>query len=91
MHAKDMRNPQQRADPRVDVAGLDVLEGLAAHARREEDALLGAVLPEPFDSDAVADAASAFEEPGIIIGQAGHSLDTRRQMISSQPGKPRLL
>lgn len=91
MHAKDVSNPQQRSDPGVDVAGLDVLEGLAGDAGGEEHALLGAVLPVPFDADAVTDGASAFEEPGVVVGQVRHSSDLRPQMIIGQPGKPRIL
>jgi len=91
VHTKDVSNPQQRSNPGVNVAGLDVLEGLAGDAGGEEHALLGAVLAVPFDADAVADGASAFEEPGIIVGQVGHSSDLRPLMIIGQPGKPRIL
>jgi hypothetical protein len=90
MNPQNVSNPQQRGDTGVDVAGLDVLERLAAHAGGEEHALLGAVLPEPFDADAVTDGASAVDQPGVVIGEVGHSSETRRQMIFSQPGNPRI-
>jgi hypothetical protein len=87
MHTQDMRDPQQHADAGVDVAGLDVLERFAADVRGEVDAFLGAVLAESFDADAVADCASAVDQPGIVIGEAGHPSDTRAMIIISQPTK----
>lgn len=75
MHTQDVSNPQQRRNTRVDTAGLHVLIRLPAHAGGEEHLLLGAVLADSFDADAVADGASAFEEPGIVVGQVGHPLD----------------
>jgi hypothetical protein len=90
MNPQDVSDPQQRGDAGVNIAGLDVLVGLAAYAGGEEDALLGAVLAVPFDADAVADGASAFDQPGVVIGQVGHPNDTLPLMIISQPGKPRI-
>lgn len=91
MHTQDVSDPQQRANARVDLAGLDVLEGLAAYPGGKEHALLGAVLAQPLDADAVADGASALLQPGVVVGEAGHLSDTRRLMILSQPGSPGIL
>ncbi len=75
MHTQHMSNPQQRRHTRIDTAGLHILIRLPAHAGGEEHGLLGAVLAEAFDADAVADGASAVEEPGVVIGQVWHLLD----------------
>jgi hypothetical protein len=91
MHPQDVSDPQQCGNPGVNMTGLDVLVGLAGDAGGEEHVLLGAVLAVPFDADAVADGASAVEEPGIVVGQVWHSSDLRPLMIIGQPGKPRIL
>lgn len=88
MHTQDTGDPQQGCDARVDQSGFDVLVGFSAHAGGKEDVFLGAVLAEAFDADAVADGASAVEKPRVVIGEVGHSSDTRRLMIISQPGIP---
>lgn len=91
MNTQDVGDPKQRGDTRVRMAGLDVLKRLAPYPGGEEHALLCPVLTEAFDADAVADGASAVEQPGVIIGQVGHPTDTRLIMILSQPGKPGIL
>lgn len=91
VHAEDVSDPQQRRNAGVDEPGFDVLVGLASHAGGEEDVFLGAVLAESFDADAVADGASALVQPGVVFGELGHSSDTRRPMIVSQPGIPGFL
>jgi hypothetical protein len=88
MHTQHAGDPQQRANPRVSVAGLEILEGFAAHLGGEEHALLGAVLAQSLDADAVADGAALLQEPGVVIGQGWHSLNMAPTMIISQPGKP---
>lgn len=76
MHTQDVSDPQQGRRTGVDRAGLDLLIRGAADPGGEEHALLGAVLAESFDADAVADRLSAFEEPGVlVVGQVGHLLD----------------
>lgn len=91
MDAQDASDPQQGRDARVYRAGFDILVGLAGHAGGEEHALLRPVLTEAFDADTVTDSASAFDQPGVVIGQVGHPSDTRPMMIISQPGKPGIL
>lgn len=91
MYAQHACDPQQRRDPRIQRAGLDVLIGGAADAGSQEDALLGAVLSDAFDADAVADGFAFCEEPGIVIGQVGHSLNAGVINIVSQPGKAGIL
>jgi len=76
MHTQDVSNPQQRRDARIDAAGLHVLIRLPAHPRGEEHMLLGAVLAEPFDADTVTDGLSALKEPGVVVRQSGHPLET---------------
>lgn len=90
MHTQHAGDPQQCADPGVSVAGLDVLEGLTPHLGGQEHGLLGAVLSEAFDADAVADGAALLQEPGVVIGQGGHSTNLVPTMIIRQPGKPGL-
>lgn len=91
VHAEYVSDPQQGGDACVDGADLNVLVGLAAHACGEEYVVLGSVLAEAFDADAVADGASAFVQPGVVVGKLGHSSDTRCPMIVSQPGIPGFL
>lgn len=91
MHTQHVSDPQQGRHAGVNVAGLNILVGLAADLGGEEHTLLGAVLVKSLDADAVADGASAFEEPGIVVGQVRHLLDTRCLMIFSQPGLPGIL
>lgn len=88
MHTQDKRDPQQRGNARVRVAGLNVLKRLAAHPGGEEHILLGAVLPDPLDANAVTDTPSAFGQPGIVIREVGHPSDIQALMIISQPGMP---
>lgn len=76
MYAKNVSDPEQGRHAGVHLAGLNVLIGLPAHGGGEEHGLLGSVLADSFDADAVADRLSAFEEPGVVVGQAGHPLDT---------------
>ena len=88
MHAEDPGDSMQGADARVGLACLDVLVGGARQAGREEDALLGHVLVETPDADAVADGAALLEQPAVVIGQAGHVTNALPKMIISQPGLP---
>lgn len=76
MHAQHLSDPQQGRHPGVHIAGLDVLIGLPSDLRGQEHGLLGAVLVEPLDADPVADGASAFQEPGVVVGELRHPLDT---------------
>lgn len=85
MHAKNASDPQQRSDARVAAAGLDLLIGGAREVRREVDGLLGHVLAEPPDANAVADGAALKEQPSVVIGQAGHSTNALTKIIISQP------
>lgn len=91
MHPENAGDPQQRANPGIGLAGLDVLIGGAADAGREEHALLGHVLVQAGDADAVADGATLAGEPFVVIGQGRHSINVVPTMIISQPGKPGLL
>ena len=91
MHAQHASDAQQRRDLGVRLAGLDLLVHGAAHPRGQEHGLLGAVLADPLDADAVADGLAFSEQPGVVIGQVGHSLHTGAIMITSQPGKPGFL
>lgn len=75
MHAQHVGDPQQRRRTGIHHAGLDALIRGAADTGGKEHRLLGAVLAEPLNADAVADGASAFEEPGVVVGQVGHPLD----------------
>lgn len=88
MHAERAGDPQQRRDSRIHCAGLDVLEGLAAYLGGEEHGLLGAVLAESCDADAVADGAAFLVEPVVVIGQVRHSTNAVPMTIMGQPGIP---
>lgn len=91
MYPQHARDPQQRPDARVQRAGLDTLIGGPTDPGRQEDALLGAVLAKSFNADAVADGFAFSEEPGVVVGQVGHSLHAGATMITSQPGIPGIL
>jgi hypothetical protein len=91
MYAQHPSNPQQRRNAGIRSAGFDVLVGRAADTGGQENALLGAVLAESFDADAVADGAAFLNEPGVVIGQAGHSTYALPKIIVSQPGKPGIM
>lgn len=91
MYPQHTRDPQQRRNARIDGTGLDTLIRGAADTGGEEHALLGAVLADAFDADAVADGPALLEEPVVVIGQRGHSLHAGSIMMVSQPGKPCLL
>lgn len=84
-HASDLR---QRRDPGIRGTGLDGLVAGACDAGREEHALLGAVLAESRDANAVTDGAALGEEPVVVIGQVRHSINALPMMIFSQPGLP---
>lgn len=88
MYPQYARDPQQRRNACIDGAGLDTLIRGAADAGGEEHALLGAVLADAFDADAVADGPALLEEPVVVIGQRGHSLHAGLILSASQPGKP---
>jgi hypothetical protein len=85
MDTQNASDPQQRRDARVSRASLDLLVRGAREVRCEEDGLLGHVLAEPPDADAVADGAALMEQPGVVIGQAGHSTNALTKIIISQP------
>ena len=91
MHAQDAGDTQECRDPGVGRAGLDGLVGGAGDVRGKEDTLLGAVVVEPGDADAVADGAALLEEPLVVVGQAGHAVNAGPIMILSQPGKPGII
>jgi hypothetical protein len=91
MYTKDASDPQQRADARIATAGFDLLVGGAGEVRREVDGLLGHVLAEPPDANAVADGAALTEQPGVVIGQAGHSTNALTKIIISQPCLPGII
>lgn len=91
MHAQDARDPQECADTGVGTAGLDLLVGGAGDAGFQEDALLGAVLAQPCDADAVADGAAFAGDPFVVVGQAGHASHALPKMIISQPGLPGII
>lgn len=85
MHTENVGDPQQRPDAGIPGAGLDLLIGGAREVSGEEDGLLRHVLAEPPDADAVADGAALMEQPGVVIGQAGHSTNALTKIIISQP------
>lgn len=85
MNTQDASDPQQRRDAGIPRASLDLLIGGAREVRGEEHRLLGHVLAEPPDADAVADGAALVEQPGVVIGQAGHSTNGLTKIIISQP------
>jgi hypothetical protein len=91
MYAQDAGDPHQRRDVRIRPAGFDVLVGGAAHLGGQEHALLGAVLVQAGDADAVADGAALLQEPVVVIGQVWHATTLGPIMIASQPGSPGLL
>ena len=88
MHAQDAGNPQQRRNPHIGGPVFDLLVGGAGEAGGEVDALLGHVLVDAPDADAVADGLALLEEPVVVVGQPGHPIDTRPLMILSLPGIP---
>lgn len=89
MHAQGARDPYEGADAGVGGTGLDLLVGGSGDAGREENALLGAVLAEAGDSDAVADGSQVAAEP-VVIGRVGHLTHRLTKIIASQPGIPGL-
>lgn len=91
MQAQHVRDAQQGADACVGRAGLDLLIGGAGDAGLEEDGLLGAVLPESADADAVADGAAFAGDPVVAVGQAGHASHALTKIIISQPGLPGII
>ncbi len=91
MHAQDARDPYQGADTGVRRAGLDGLIRGPGHPGGEENALLGAVLPEAGDADAVADGSVFVTEPLVVVGQVRHPTHALPKIIASQPGKPGLI
>lgn len=91
MHAQDVSNPQQAGDMGVGSAGLDLLVRGAGDVGGEEDALLGPVLAQSRDADAVTDGAALPGEPGVVIGQRWHARHRLTKIIISQPGQPGLL
>lgn len=90
MQAQGARNPYQGADAGVGGAGLDLLVGGSGDAGREENALLGAVLAEAGDADAVADGSQVAAEPVVSVGRMGHLTHRLLKIIPSQPGIPGL-
>ena len=91
MQAQYVSNLGQRGDAGIGYAGLDVLVGGAGDAGGEEHGLLGAVLPDAGDADAVADGPLLLLEPFVVVGQGWHSTHARLKIIISQPGEPGLL
>jgi len=90
MHTQNMSDLQQGGDAGVSRAGLDSLVRGPGDAGREEHGLLGAVLVEAFDANAVADGAALPQEPVVVIGQRRHSTNALTKIIISQPGSPGL-
>ena len=91
MYAQHAGDPQQRGHSRISPAGFHVLIHGPRDPGSQEYGLLGAVLADPCDADAVADGAALLEEPGVVIGQVWHATTLGPSMITSQPGKPGLL
>ena len=89
MHAQGARDPYQGSDASVGGTCLDLLIGGASDAGREENALLGAVLSEAGDSNAVTDGSEVAAEP-VVIGRVGHLTHRVLKIIPSQPGIPGL-
>jgi hypothetical protein len=90
MHTQNMSNLQQGGDVGVSRAGLDSLVRGPGYAGSEEHGLLGAVLVEALDANAVADGAALPQEPVVVIGQGWHSTNPMTKIIISQPGQPGL-
>lgn len=90
MHTQNMSDLQQRRDTGIGRAGLDCLVGGPGHPGGEEHALLGAVLVDASDANAVADGAALLQEPVVVIGQLWHSTNALTKIIISQPGIPGL-
>lgn len=86
MHTQDMGDPQKAGDVGVGGPGLDLLVGGAADVGREKDRLLGAVLMDARDADAVADGATLPREPVVVVGQGWHAANALTKIIISQPG-----
>jgi hypothetical protein len=78
MYAQHAGDPQQRPNPRISPAGLHVLIHGAAQPGSQEHGLLGPVLVDARDADAVADGAALIEEPGVVIGQLWHATTLSR-------------
>lgn len=76
---------QESGDAGVRGACLDGLVGGPAEVGGQVDALLGAVVVESGDADAVADGAELSREP-LVVGQGRHSTNGLPKMIISQPG-----
>lgn len=85
MYTQNSGDPQERPDAGIAGAGLDLLIGGARQAGRQVDGLLCAVVAEASDSDAVADGAALLEQPGVVIGEAGHSTNALPKIIGSLP------
>lgn len=91
MDTEDVSDPQQSGNAHVHRAGLDGLVRGPGNAGGEEHLLLGEVLPHTGDANAVTDGEALTTEPGIVIGQVGHSSETRPILIFSQPSTQGLL
>jgi hypothetical protein len=90
MHAENMSDLQQRGNAGIGRAGLDGLIRGPGDAGGEEHALLGPVVVEAPDANAVADGAALAQEPVVVIGQGWHSTNPMTKIIISQPGQPGL-
>lgn len=91
VHTQDTGDLQQGGDFDVHRTGLDLLIRGAGDSGLEEHPLLGHVLAQTYNADAVADGAAFVEEPGVVVGQAWHSTHAGLFMIDSQPGAPGFL
>ena len=85
MHTQHASDLQQGRDAGIGRACLDGLIRGPGDAGGEEHALLGAVLAEAPDANAVADGATLPQEPVVVIGQGRHSTNPMTKMIISQP------
>lgn len=90
MDTQNMSDLHQGADAGVRGPSLDLLVCGPGDAGGEEHALLGAVLVEAPDANAVADGAALPQEPVVVIGQGRHSTNALTKIIISQPGLPGL-
>jgi hypothetical protein len=81
MHPQLVRNQQQVAEFHLG-AGFHALDRRPVEAGREGEALLGHVLVDPSDADAVADRPAGVEDPLGLFGW--HATNRLRTKIISQ-------
>ena len=85
MNTQNMSDLQQGGDAGIGRACLDGLIRGPGDAGGEEHGLLGPVLVEAPDANAVTDGATLPQEPVVVIGQGWHSTNPMTKMIISQP------